>query len=72
MTPLVVWKKEDISIIDNWIAIKDVGKIGMYSPSKKAILLDYSLKWLIGTNEDIICEYKEIRDKIFSLFNNKI
>ena len=62
--------ENDIEIFDNWIRIEKIGRIGLYSPSRKSILLDYSLKWIIGTNEDIPCNYKEIKVKILELFKN--
>lgn len=63
--------KKDISIIDSWIHVRNIGRIGLYSPSRKEILLDYSMKWIIGTNKSISCKYSEIENKIIELFQNK-
>ena len=62
---------KDIWIHDNWIHIDGVGQIALYSPSEKAILLDYSMKWIIDSNERIYCanDQQEIKTKIKHLFN---
>jgi len=60
--------KSKIFIQDNWIHVDGVGQIGLYSPFDKAILLDYSMKWIVGTNERISCTPSEIIDKVINLF----
>jgi hypothetical protein len=62
--------KDKIWIHDHWISVDGVGRIGLYATDKKAILLDYSMKWIIGSNEEIPCKEHEIKDKIIELFNN--
>lgn len=64
-------ERENIHISGNWISINDIGRIGLYASYKKSILLDYSMKWIVGTNEDIPCTPSEIKDKILNLFNNE-
>lgn len=61
----------DIDIDDNWIIVSGVGRIGLYSPSDKMILLDYSMKWIVGSNERITSNGSlyDIRNKIKLLFN---
>lgn len=65
--------KEKIHIWDNWIDVDGLGRIGMYSPSQQAILLDYSMKWIVGTNERIYSSSEEgnIKVRILELFNSK-
>jgi hypothetical protein len=65
------WKK--ISINSNSIEVVGLGRIGMFSPYDQAILLDYSMKWIVGTNDKIPCS-SQIKDKICDLFldNQKI
>ena len=61
-------KNIEMNLHDDWIHVKGLGKIGMYSKYDGAILLDYSMKWIIGTNERIICKEYEVFDKIKELF----
>ena len=61
--------KDRICINDQWIVVSGLGRIGMYAPDKKAILLDYSMKWIVGSNDEIPCKEYEIKDKIIELFN---
>lgn len=63
---------EQVSINDNWIHVDGVGRIGLYSPSRKVIGLDYSMKWIVGSNDEIPCSpsHADIKEKIFELFNN--
>jgi len=63
--------EKDISIYDNWINVDGVGRIGLYLPSEKSIGLDWSMKFIVGTNEKIPCNYSEIKTKIVELFNPK-
>jgi len=62
--------EKDIWIYDNWINVNGVGRIGLYLPSEKAIGLDWSMKFIVGTNEKIPCSYneREIKNKIIKLF----
>jgi hypothetical protein len=61
--------KDQVFIHDNWIYVEGIGKIGLYHTDKKAIGLDYSLKWIVGSNSEIPCAYDQIKDKIVELFN---
>jgi len=65
--------EKDIWIYDNWINVDGVGRIGLYSPSDNSIGLDWSMKYIVGTNEKIPCSYNEseIKTKILELFNKK-
>lgn len=66
-------KREQILIDGStspWIEVKGVGRIGMWAWDKKAIILDYSMKWIVGSNEEIPCSKSEIADKVLRLFNN--
>ena len=63
--------KDKIWTHDHWINVDGVGRIGLYAIDKKAILLDYSMKWIVGSNEEIPCKEYEIKDKIMDLFNGK-
>lgn len=62
MTEAEIW------IDDNWISVNNVGRIGRYARDKKVILLDYSMKWIVGTNENISCDILEVKQKIIELF----
>jgi hypothetical protein len=62
-------KKEDIFVHDNWIFVDGIGKIGLYSISRKAITLDWSMKLIVGSNDEIPCTRTEIKDKIYDIFN---
>ena len=62
--------KDKIWVRDNWIHVDGVGRIGLYAKDKHAILLDYSMKWIVGSNEEIPCREDEIKDKILKLFND--
>ena len=64
--------KFDVWMNDHWINVDGIGQIGLYLPDEKAIGLDYSMKWIVGTNERIPCsdDLNEIRDKIVELFNS--
>lgn len=58
-----------ISVDDNWIHVVGIGRVGLYSSSDKAILLDYSMKWIVGANERIpVNSPSEIKEKILQLF----
>jgi hypothetical protein len=46
-------KESDITYHNGWISIKSIGTIGIYGKPEKAILLDYSMKWIVGTNSAI-------------------
>ena len=61
--------KDQIWIHDNWINVDGVGRIGLYDKMRKVILLDYSMKWIVGSNTEIPCTYDQIKDKIVELFN---
>jgi hypothetical protein len=63
--------EKDIWIYDNWINVDGVGRIGLYLPSENSIGLDWSMKFIVGTNEKIPCSYSEIKTKIVELFNPK-
>jgi len=65
--------EKHINIYDNWISINGVGRIGLYSPMDRAILLDYSMLFIVGTNENIPCEndHSKIKQKILNLFEAK-
>ena len=63
--------KDMVWIYDNWINVDGVGRIGLYYIDKKAIGLDYSMKWIVGSNEEIPCTRTEIKNKILELFNGK-
>lgn len=74
-------KKEDVTFCDTWIHVKDVGTIGMYKRDKHAIGLDYSMKWIVGTNESIPCtaskwdQYalqEEVKEKVVALFRGAL
>jgi len=60
-----IWMNND------FIHIEGLGRIGMYSNYDKAILLDYSLKFMGYCNESIPCDRYEIKEKIYKLFNMK-
>jgi len=60
--------EKDIWIYDNWINVDGVGRIGLYLPSENSIGLDWSMKFIVGTNEKIQCSYSEIKTKIVELF----
>lgn len=66
--------KTRIGIDDGFIRVDGIGRIGMYSSFDKAILLDFSMKYIVGINERIPCERSEIKNKICDLFldTNKI
>ena len=64
-------KKEDIFVHDSWIYVDGLGKIGMYLKDRKAIGLDWSMKLIVGSNDEIPCTQTEIVDKIYELFNGK-
>jgi hypothetical protein len=61
-------KIEDIFIHDSWIYVDGIGRIGMYLKDKKAIGLDWSMKLIVGSNDEIPCTQTEIKDKIYELF----
>jgi hypothetical protein len=63
--------KKQVWVHDNWIHVDGVGRIGLYAIDRKEIQLDYSMKWIVGSNEAIPCTKTEIEDKIFELFNGK-
>lgn len=63
--------KDKVYVHDGWIHVEGVGRIGLYSSYDKAILLDYSMKFIVGTNERILCDRLEVVDKIVELFNKK-
>jgi hypothetical protein len=61
-----------VSVYDNWVYVDGVGRIGMYSPYDKAILLDWSMKFIVGTNERIpVDSTSQIVEKIKILFNGQ-
>ena len=62
--------EKDIWIHDGWINVDGVGRIGMYLKNEQAIGLDWSMKFIVGTNERISCDYdeREIKNKIIKLF----
>lgn len=62
---------DDIFVIDSWISVNKIGIIGLYKAYDKAIGLDYSMKYIVGTNADIPCERYEIIDKVLELINNQ-
>ena len=69
-----MWKtskveKKDIYVHDNWIHVDGIGRIGRYLVDKKAIGLDWSMKLIVGSNDEIPCTQTEIVDKIYNLFN---
>lgn len=61
--------KEQVHVYDNWIEVDGLGTIGRYLIDKKAIGLDYSMKWIVGSNDEIPCTFDEIKTKIVELFN---
>ena len=71
MNPILGRKveKEDIYLHDGWIHVDRVGRVGMYFRSEHTIALDYSMKWIVGTNDRIPCREDEVKDKIYELFN---
>jgi hypothetical protein len=60
-----------IHIHDNWIVVDGIGRIGMYWKFDKKITLDYSLKLMGYSNEEIYCNESEIKEKIYKLFTMK-
>lgn len=66
--------EKDIWIYDGWINVDGVGRIGMYLYDEKAIGLDWSMKFIVGTNEKIPCnvDEREIKNKIIQLFKESI
>jgi hypothetical protein len=63
------------------VYVKDVGRIGMYLPDKNVIGLDYSMKWIVGSNERIPCvnsrwdQYaleEEVKEKNVDLFRSRL
>ena len=61
--------KDQIWVHENWISVDGLGTIGRYLQDKKAIGLDYSMKWIVGSNDEIPCTHDQIKDKIVELFN---
>ena len=55
---------------DGYVYVLGVGKIGMYANYDKELKLDYSLKFMIGTNESIKCERDEVKTKVVELFRD--
>jgi hypothetical protein len=62
-------RKEQIHIYDNWINVDGIGRVRMYSNFDKSILLDWSMKFIVGSNDRIPCERSGIVDKVLTLFN---
>jgi len=60
----------DVTVDRGWISVTTIGRIGLYKQDIKAIGLDYSMKWIAGSNDDIPCRYDQIKDKIVELINN--
>ena len=62
---------DKIWIVDNWINVDGLGRIGMYSTFDNSILLDYSMKFIVGNNDRIPCSnnHSDIKNKIMGLFN---
>lgn len=74
-------KKEDVTFNGTWVHVKDVGNIGMYLPNRQEIGLDYSMQWIVGSNEPIPCvgskwdHYaleEEIKGKVVALFRGQL
>lgn len=65
--------RDQIWIHNNWINVDGIGRIGLYYIDKKTIGLDYSMKWIVGSNDEIPCrnDATQIKDKIMELFNGK-
>lgn len=61
--------KDQVWMSDHWINVNGIGRIGLYVMDKKAILLDYSMKWIVGSNTEIPCAEDEVKTKIVELFN---
>lgn len=61
---------KDVYLNDNWIHVDGIGRIGLYAPDKKAILLDYGMKMIIGNNNEIPCNKSEAVAKVVELFKD--
>jgi hypothetical protein len=61
----------NVIINNGWISVEGLGRIGMYSNYDQCILLDYSMKWIVGTNERIYCSIGQVESKIKELFKNE-
>lgn len=64
ITPEMIW------INNGWVNVDGVGRIGLYWAFERKLCLDYSMKWIVGNNESIICNESEIKQHIIKLFNN--
>lgn len=63
--------RSDIMVNEGWIYVRGIGTIGIYGKSEKAILLDYSMKFIIGTNESIPCASCDVEEKVLALLNKQ-
>lgn len=61
--------RENVHINDGWIEVDGIGTIGRYLKDIQSIGLDYSMLWIVGTNDRIKCSYSKIKDEIVELFN---
>ena len=62
---------DNIWIHDGWINVDGIGRIGRYLKDVQTIGLDYSMKWIVGTNERIPCKESEIKEKVITLFKDE-
>ncbi len=61
---------EMIWINYGWVHVDGIGRIGLYSSYDHTLRFDYSMKWIVGTNEQINCNESEIKNHVLNLFNN--
>ena len=67
----MIIKSHHIWIENNWINVDGVGRIGLYSPIEQTIMLDWSMKFIVGTNERIHrVKESEIIKEILKLFKD--
>ena len=65
--------EKDVRVVNDVILVNKIGRIASYSEMDKAILLDKSMKWIVGTAEKIVCidcNKDDIIQKICELLNN--
>ena len=55
--------------ISPYVDINKIGTIGMWCYYDKSLHFDYSMKWLIGTNQSIPCNKTDIEKIVVELFN---
>lgn len=62
-------KNFDVTINNNWISVRGIGRIGRYLNDTGEIAFDYSMIWIIRHNERIKCDWHDIPKEVVRVIN---